>query len=1487
MRGSGVAVVASGMTITDVDKTDNTHPDTVASATVAITAGAFDNNFGTTYETLTSTSGSSFVGSLGTITVSGSGSPSISISGTGTWAEYQDIIKAITYQNTNPNAFHAVRTVTVSVTDSSITETGAGLTTNATTLIDNIWAPIIDTNGGVNGETYTTTYTEGDAPVRISTADATITDEDSFLKQVVVHIDNVQNAGAESLSITGGDGADWHNITGLTAVGSGTSTITLSGAISPSNYQLALRSITYANTSLNPSEVQRVISIVATDIDNHVGNTGYSYIDVFNVPNEPSGADNTLTIAEDNGRTLVAADFGFTDTVDSVANHLAAVKITTLPAHGSLTLNTVAVTAGDEISIADINANKLLFTPAANASGNGYASFTFQVKDDGNLVHGGINLDQTPNTLSFNVTPANDAPIPVDGNPLLTAITEDAASNVGNLISDLVGGTAGGATPGSKSGVTDVDTLNNSGAGNAPETVGQGVAIMATATNGLGAGTWEYSTNNGSSWQAIGAVSDSSALLLLATDKVRFVPDAANATTATLSYYLWDGTASNGTKVNATTRGNATAFSLTSDTASISVSNLNDAPLVDLNGSAGGNNYSTNFLVRGNGVAIADAAMHISDVDVLAGTPPLGDTLASATVAITAGAQDNLFGTIYETLTSGLGTSFSGSLGLLTITGSGTPSIAISGLGTQADYESVIKAITYQNTNQNAYQAVRTVTVNVTDSNVTGVGSALTGTATTSINTIWAPVVDTNGVTAGVIHTATYTEDTAAVKITTADATITDQDSNLNLVVIHISNILNAGMETLSITSGNNVNWSGLGLTVSGSGTDTITLSGNFAPSNYQLALRSISYQNTSQDPDPTQRVITITATDIDGHVGNTGYSYINVVGVNDAPTALSISNTPATLLENVATTSRVEIGTVTITDIDAAHSNNVLSVEGADAANFEIDAGKLYLKAGASVNYEAQASYNITIKTTDGALVYSEPLTIAVTDVNEAVTALSLVSPVAIVENVNTTSRVAIATITVTDPDTPLGFLNNTLTVEGTDAANFEIDGGVLYLKAGVVVDREALAGYAITIKATDAGNGALTFSQAFTLNIIDVNEFATSALTDSDPTADGVTENAPVGTPVGFTAHASDADATTNTITYMLVGAADGTGSYTAGEFAIDSVTGVVTVAGAIDRESGLAPRILYVKATSADGSTSMLTVSIPVSDVNEFAISALTDTDVTPNGVTENAAVGTSVGVTAHASDADATTNTITYTLVGAADGLSSYDAGEFAIDSSTGVVTVAGAIDREVGGATRTLYVQATSADGSSVIQAVVIPVNDVNEFATTALTDSDVTVDGVTENAAVGTSVGFTAHASDADSSLNTITYTLVDAADGTGSYTAGEFAINSSTGEMTVAGAIDREIGGATRTVYVKATSADGSTSMLTVSIPVRDVNEFGVSTPTDTDSSANTVTENAAVGTTVGITVNAIDGDAANNTVVYSLVGAADGTGSYTAGRV
>ncbi|MBN8604210.1 MAG: cadherin domain-containing protein, partial [Planctomycetes bacterium] len=368
---------------------------------------------------------------------------------------------------------------------------------------------------------------------------------------------------------------------------------------------------------------------------------------------------------------------------------------------------------------------------------------------------------------------------------------------------------------------------------------------------------------------------------------------------------------------------------------------------------------------------------------------------------------------------------------------------------------------------------------------------------------------------------------------------------------------------------------------------------------------------------------------------------------------------------------------------------------------------------------------------------------------------------------------------------------------------------------------------------------------------------EFNVGAVTDSNVTSNNVDENASVGTVVQITALAADADATNNTITYSLQND-DG------GRFQIDSVTGIVTVAGAIDREADGPSRTITVRATSSDGSFTDQNFTIAINDLDEFNVGTVSDTNATTNNVDENASVGTVVQITALAADIDATTNTITYSL-------QDNDGGRFAIDGVTGVVTVAGTIDREADGPTRNITVRATSLDGSFTDQAFAIAINDLDEFNVGTVSDTNATTNNVDENASIGTVVQITALAADIDATTNTVTYSLQDN-DG------GRFAIDSVTGVVTVAGAIDREADGPTRNITVRATSVDGSFTDQVFNITINDLDEFNVGAIVDANPSANIVQEHSPNGTVVPLTAFATDADATTNTISYSLTDDAQG---------
>src|SRR5439155_396651 len=147
-------------------------------------------------------------------------------------------------------------------------------------------------------------------------------------------------------------------------------------------------------------------------------------INVTSVNDAPSGISKTVTTLEDTPYTFAATDFGFSDTSDSPANTLLALKISTLPASGTLTDNGVAVTIGQMIALADLNTGLLRFSPATNGNGSPYANFTFQVQDNAGTANAGVDLDPNPKTFTINVTSGNDAP---SGTSKTVTILEDAS----------------------------------------------------------------------------------------------------------------------------------------------------------------------------------------------------------------------------------------------------------------------------------------------------------------------------------------------------------------------------------------------------------------------------------------------------------------------------------------------------------------------------------------------------------------------------------------------------------------------------------------------------------------------------------------------------------------------------------------------------------------------------------------------------------------------------------------------------------------------------------------------------------------------------------------------------------------------------------------------------------------------------------------------------------------------------------------------------
>ena len=330
-------------------------------------------------------------------------------------------------------------------------------------------------------------------------------------------------------------------------------------------------------------------------------------------------------------------------------------------------------------------------------------------------------------------------------------------------------------------------------------------------------------------------------------------------------------------------------------------------------------------------------------------------------------------------------------------------------------------------------------------------------------------------------------------------------------VSLTINNVNEAPVITSATTASFAENGTGTVYTVTATDVDasttlTYSLSGDDAAL-FNITDGAVTFKNAPNFESPTDsglnNVYDINVIASDGALNTTQAVAITVTNVNEAPTAVTLTNQQTAIAENTSTATRIKVADIAITD-DALGTNN-LSVSGTDASFFEISGNALYLKANTALNFEAKTSYSVTVNV-DDSTVGSTPdattnFTLNVTNVNEAPTAVSLNNQVtAIAENTSTATRIKVADIAITDD--ALG--TNNLSVSGTDASFFEISGNILYLKANTALNFEAKTSYSVTVNVDDSTVGNTPDATTnFTLTVTDVNEAPTAVSLNNQVTA------------------------------------------------------------------------------------------------------------------------------------------------------------------------------------------------------------------------------------------------------------------------------------------------------------------------------------------------------------------------------------------------
>lgn len=910
-------------------------------------------------------------------------------------------------------------------------------------------------------------------------------------------------------------------------------------------------------------------------------------LSAYNV-SDADGDTITLTLAVDRG-SIASTDGNGTTASVTVANS----------GTGSMTLQGTAANLNTYLN----DTSKITYTTASNDTTTAVLTVT---PNDG-TVNG------TADTVNITISAVNDAPV-LDAaqSPVLAAIDEDAGDDDGSGADGDDDATNnannGGTTVASMvvdGSITDVD-------GGAVE------AIAVTAVDNTN-GVWQYSTDNGTSWNAFsgttGASVDitSTARLLdgslsgASTQLVRFVPDAGYNGTAAITFHAWDKSSGvAGSTADASTTGNATPFSTASDTASITVNAVNDAPVfTGLDG--------TPAFTEGGSSVVLDADVTVGDAELDALNGGNGNySGASLTIARNGGANGSdsfgfdtggaSFAVSGGNLQSGGQTfaTFMNAGGTLTITFTSSGTVATSAL-----VDEVLQRVAYENTS-NDLTGNPQLDWTFSDGAANGTGSVTV--TLTDVND--APTLAATG------GNPTFTEGGGAQDIyNTVSADTVETGQTFAALTLTVTNVSDGASEILSfdgsdvaLTNGNSVTTAtnSLAVNVAVTGTTaTVSFTGaTLSNAQLQTLVDGLTYRNTSENPTTAgNRVVTITGITDSGGTAGGGVesatpnltSTVSLTPVNDPPVIANLDG-DNTALQPGAADNIDNGGNATVANIDSADYNG----------------GFLTITDNGS-NNTANGNFSVdgTTVTSGGDGSVSAGETIAV-------------------------GGVAIGTVDITDD----GQGGNNLTINlGANATNARLETLIQNISWGAAAGSGAQT-FTLTLNDADGtanggdadttANFTMTLGNAPTLDL----DGDDSAGTGSGGFAAAFTESTPVA--IGDSDVAvSDADggATIAAITISLTndqdGAAEGLTVSAAAQNALTGITGAtditrqdtVTITGATaslaevqtflqnvfyDNTSDapdLTDRIITVTLTDNDGLTSSsVTSTVSVANVND---------------------------------------------------------------------------------------------------------------------------------------------------------------------------------------------------------------------------------------------------------------------------------------------
>src|SRR6185295_13075546 len=289
--------------------------------------------------------------------------------------------------------------------------------TDETVTIDNVTVTAEPTG-------YTNTFTEGGAGVAIADTDSLITNPGGNISGATIRIASNFQSGADVLTFT--------NQAGITGAWNATTgTLTLTGTTTVANYQTAIESIRFNNTSAQPTTGARTVTFVVRDASTGASsNIARATINVVGINDAPVAVNDTATAIEAGGVANATAglnpagnvltndtdvDAGDTKTVSAITG--GTVGVAKAGTYGSLVLN-----ANGSYTYTVDNSNAAV-EALRSAASELYDTFTYTMRDTAGAT--------STATLTITIQGANDTA--TIGTPSVAVVTEDVGVSGGNL----------------------------------------------------------------------------------------------------------------------------------------------------------------------------------------------------------------------------------------------------------------------------------------------------------------------------------------------------------------------------------------------------------------------------------------------------------------------------------------------------------------------------------------------------------------------------------------------------------------------------------------------------------------------------------------------------------------------------------------------------------------------------------------------------------------------------------------------------------------------------------------------------------------------------------------------------------------------------------------------------------------------------------------------------------------------------------------------